>query len=42
MAAGGERKVLGNGFGDYNQDYQKTVQVELFFLFAHTNISKLK
>jgi hypothetical protein len=34
MATGGERKVLGNGSGDYNKDYQETVHDGLFFLFV--------
>jgi hypothetical protein len=31
MAAGGERKALRNGSGDFNKDYQETVQKGLFF-----------
>ena len=38
MAAGGERKALGNGSGDYNKYYHETVQKGLFF-FLHTNIT---
>jgi hypothetical protein len=40
MAAGGERKVLGNGSGDYNKDYIIKKQFKRdCFSFLHTNIT---
>jgi hypothetical protein len=34
MAAGGERKALGNGSRDYNKDYQETVHGGAVFSFC--------